>query len=99
MKTDLYTKIVLSVIAVCLTVLTLQQVNVIPPVFAQSGQDRAIPVNYDGSINVKIVGVSNNLPVVLKDYPYSGIPVEVKSVYPRTIPVKVENSYIYVKQY
>jgi hypothetical protein len=66
MTTDKYTKSVLTVIAVCLTVLTLQSVEIIPksyagettgasPAFEPAGKNYGlVPLNEDGSINVTI---------------------------------------------
>ena len=62
MKTDAYTKIVLTVIAVCLSALVLQNMNLVPDAEASSGKQAAtnktvkVPVNEDGSIDVRIRG-------------------------------------------
>ena len=68
MKTDLYTKSVLTIIAVCLTVLTLQSIEIIPKSYAAGNKKAAItttpknyglvPVNEDGSIDVTITRIS-----------------------------------------
>ena len=95
MKVDLYTKTVLTVIAVCLVVLTLHQVSVVPrayavPATANSGYD--LKPNYDGSINVRLIDISTlsrALPVSLESIP----------PYDKIIKVQVENSYIYTKLY
>ena len=65
MKTDTYTKIILTIIAVNLTVLTFMQINIIPKVQAlnthedpllknQRMEYGLIPVNEDGSITVRL---------------------------------------------
>lgn len=63
MKTDFYTKAVLTVIAICLTIIVFKQVDIIPKAYASSPQNEIkpktnyglIPVNADGSINVRII--------------------------------------------
>lgn len=109
MKVDIYTKTVLSVIAVCLVILTLGSVDILPSANAnpmpQSGN---LKTNYDGSINVKIIGIDsgvNAMPVQVKNSSvqvkvdtYNTIPVAIKSVSP-TLDVNVKNSYIYTKNY
>lgn len=65
MTTDKYTKTVLTVIAACLTVLTLQSVDIIPKTYAGEGKTvinsvdtnknyGLVPLNEDGSINVNV---------------------------------------------
>lgn len=65
MTTDKYTKTVLTVIAVCLTVITLQSIDIIPKTYAGEGMPKLnsidantnyglVPLNEDGSINVNI---------------------------------------------
>ncbi len=66
MKTDFYTKAVLTVIAVCLIILVLKEVEIIPKAHADTPAlhqgERVnyglVPVNPDGSINVKITSSS-----------------------------------------
>lgn len=70
MKTDLYTKIVLTVIAVCLTILTLQNINIIPKTYAaESNKNKnvfpsktygLVPLNSDGTIDVNITRITTN---------------------------------------
>ncbi len=65
MKTDTYTKIILTIIAICLLILTLNQVDLIPKAYAAE-QDELfetgsinyglIPLNEDGSFSVKLSG-------------------------------------------
>lgn len=65
MKTDNYTKIVLTFIAVCLLILTLDKVDLIPKAFASAPVDLheytsanygLLPLNEDGSVSVKLSG-------------------------------------------
>ncbi len=63
MKTDRYTKVVLTVIAICLVVNILEKIDIIPKAYA-NGSDNdmspinsnyaIVPVNEDGSINVTV---------------------------------------------
>ena len=76
MKTDIYTKIILTVIAVNLTVLTLMKLNIVPEAFAvgagdypvagQAMQYGLIPVNDDGSITVRLAN-SDEIDVNITD--------------------------------
>jgi len=62
MKIDFYTKSVLTVIAVCLTIIVLKQVDIIPNAYAESPKTNLnsnpnyglVPLNTDGSIDVNI---------------------------------------------
>ncbi|WP_288096026.1 hypothetical protein [Hydrotalea sp.] len=62
MKTDLYTKSLLTVIASCLTILTLKEIEIIPKANAAATNNintpksnyGLVPINQDGSINVKL---------------------------------------------
>lgn len=82
MRTDLYTKSILTVIAVALIALVFKKENIISEANAGSNFNRftSVPVNTDGSIDVKIVSdmdvnirsiggssVSGELPVNLKE--------------------------------
>lgn len=67
MKIDKFTKVVLTVIAVNLTLLTVKNLNIIPSVYANELTSKVetpntkyglVPLNEDGSINVKLS--SNN---------------------------------------
>ena len=68
MKTDFYTKTTLTVIAVCLSILTLQSIDIIPKSYASGNEKTSIatapknyglvPVNADGSIDVTITRIS-----------------------------------------
>ena len=68
MKTDLYTKIILTVIAVCLSILTLQNIDLIPNTYAAEPNKKEnvlmtknyglVPLNSDGTIDVNITRIS-----------------------------------------
>lgn len=63
MKIDNYTKFILTIIAFCLVVLTLNNVDIFPKAYANEPapfpqQNYAIvPLNEDGSISVSLVGL------------------------------------------
>jgi predicted component of type VI protein secretion system len=68
MQTDAYTKSVLTVIAVCLLVLVLRGVDLIPratatPQPAVPAGHAVVPVNADGTVNARIVGMEGPLKV------------------------------------
>ncbi|MBE0651796.1 MAG: hypothetical protein IH595_13265 [Bacteroidales bacterium] len=64
MKTDFYTKAVLTVIAICLVIIVFKQVDIVPRAYANAPQTQTqldptvkyglVPVNSDGTINVRI---------------------------------------------
>ena len=60
MKTDLYTKVLLTIIAFCLVIILIRDIDFLPIANAATtdpnlGQQYGlVPVNEDGSINVKI---------------------------------------------
>lgn len=70
MKTDLYTKIVLTVIAVCLSISTLKNIDIIPKTYAAETKKNGdilitknyglVPLNSDGTIDVKITRITTN---------------------------------------
>lgn len=66
MKVDRYTKFVLSVIAFCLVLLTLNNVDIFPKAYANEvvnydGNYGLVPMNADGSINVRVTGLDEAL--------------------------------------
>lgn len=71
MKTDFYTKAVLTVIAVCLTIIVLKQVDIIPNAFAETPENNLntnknyglVPLNADGTIDVNIKSNSSTMDV------------------------------------
>ena len=60
MKTDLYTKIVLTVIAVCLTINVVKELNVVQPVNAKTNETK-LAAPESSVVEVKIVGVGTDL--------------------------------------
>ncbi|PQJ19642.1 hypothetical protein [Tenacibaculum sp. SG-28] len=64
MKIDIYTKILLTVIAVNLTIITIKDLNVIPSIHASTSIDSSefvprtnyglVPLNADGTISVSL---------------------------------------------
>ena len=84
MKTDLYFKTVLTVIAACLVLLTLQNLHIIPSAQATSPEQPRylLPVNPDGTVEVIIKGFDRDLNVNIEKIGgygcYNGIPVLVK---------------------
>jgi hypothetical protein len=102
MKVDLYTKSVLTVIAVCLVILTLQTLQLVPktyaaPASATAAFNNEIRPNYDGSINVRVIEMA---PEVKISTPMSGLPVQIMDIgtYDE-LKVQVTNSYINTKSY
>ena len=85
MKTDLYLKAVLTVIAACLVLLTLQNLRVFPSANAASPEQPKLmlPVNADGTVEVVIKGFDESLSINLEKIGgygcYNGIPVIVKN--------------------
>jgi len=72
MRTDLYTKAVLTVIAGCLAVIALKETNIMPTAQAATGDFKnthygLVPVNSDGTIDVNIKSSSSNIKVSLED--------------------------------
>jgi hypothetical protein len=82
MKTDLYTKIVLTVIAVALSANLIK--GFITPAKADSRKFVSVPVNADGSINVNIKKSSEIMEVKLVDVDSRAF------FYSEPIPVKVK---------
>jgi hypothetical protein len=80
MKTDLYTKIILTIIAVALTVNLFKAT--ITPAMADSKKYVAVPINADGSINVNILKTDGPMEVNLKNVDrnafYYTQPIQVK---------------------
>ncbi len=64
LKTDKYSKIMLTIIACCLVFLVLERINIVPQAIASDAKIPAIknhdyglvPINEDGSINVRLQG-------------------------------------------
>ena len=82
MKTDFYTKTVLTVIAGALTVIAFQQAEIFPKANASKVSSFAtIPVNPDGSINVKFTETMKvNVTEVGGNYIYGAMPINIKEL-------------------
>lgn len=81
MKTDLYTKVILTIIAVALTANLVK--SSITPAMADTRKYVTLPVNPDGSINVNINKVNESMDVNIKNVDRSAF------FYVSPIPVKV----------
>lgn len=90
MKTDFYTKAVLTVIAICLTIIAIKQVEIIPNAYAETPKTHfntnmnycLVPLNADGTINVNIISNSSVMDVNIEEVGgyscYSKLPVVIK---------------------
>ena len=85
MKTDLYTKTLLTIIAVCLTINVVQQLDIIPSAYASEKNDSVeldLPV-VNETIDVRIVDINtyDELNVNLKSVDtYDEVKVNIKSI-------------------
>lgn len=83
MKTDLYTKTVLTVIAFSLAVLAFKQLNLIPSAIADTPQYNpfgVFPTNSDGSLNVRILD-AQTMDVVIKGIQtYDALNVDISDI-------------------
>ena len=91
MKTDFYTKAVLTVIAICLSVQLVKDLDVIPAAYASEGistpdttsEYRLVPVNEFNTMDVRIVDINtyDELNVNLKGVDtYDEVKVNIKSI-------------------
>lgn len=90
MKTDFYTKAMLTVIAICLSVIVLKQVDIIPNAHANPTTNLKtntnyglVPLNSNGSIDVNIKSTSETVKVNIEE-------VGGFWVGGRTLPVEIE---------
>ncbi len=69
MKTDLYTKVILTIIAVCLSINVLQSWELIPTATADGMETNTIvvPLNPDGSIDVNVKTIMENMDVNIEE--------------------------------
>jgi len=90
MKTDIYTKVVLTIIAICLSVLVFKDINIIPQVQASPSDSNIgsaslnnytmIPVNEDGSINVHL-SATETLDVNIREIDtYDELRIDLRSI-------------------
>ncbi len=57
MKTDSYTKFILSIIAICLIIIVIRDMDIIPKAYANNTTESnygILPINNDGSITVRL---------------------------------------------
>lgn len=91
MKTDLYTKSILTIIAICLSISVVQQLDVIPNAYAADTetnpeietQYRLVPINEFETMDVRIVDINtyDELNVNLKSVDtYDEVRVNIKSI-------------------
>lgn len=90
MKTDFYTKAMLTVIAICLSIIVLKQVDIIPYAHANpttnletSTNYGLVPLNSNGSIDVNIKSTNETVRVNIEE-------VGGFWVGGRTLPVEIE---------
>ncbi len=92
MKTDSYTKSVLTIIAVCLSLITFKQYDLIPALYANSADGisnkdsfeyRLVPISDMNTLDVRIVDINtyDELNVNLKSVDtYDEVKVNIKSI-------------------
>ena len=83
MKTDVYTKAILTVIAGALIIITFQNLDFFPKANANKTSTGfvSVPINPDGSINVKFVDeMKVNISSVGGNYVYNSLPINVKEL-------------------
>ena len=84
MKTDTYTKTLLTIIAVCLTIIGVRDLEIIPKVHANTSNTisgyTTVPVNKDGSITVRISN-TDKIDVNIKEIStYDKLRVDLQSI-------------------
>lgn len=91
MKTDRYTKIILTIIAVCLTINVVKEIDIIPSAYASEGvpvpekttEYRLVPVNEFNTMDVRIVDINtyDELNVNIKNIDtYDELKVNINSI-------------------
>ena len=104
MKKDIYLKVLLTIIAVNLSILSLTQLNVFSSANAEENfrinmEYRLIPTNPDGSVNVRLP--DNVISVKLEDvdpyaFNYCTVPVEIED---QPVDVKIDDEPLEVEIY
>ncbi|WP_298317818.1 hypothetical protein [uncultured Aquimarina sp.] len=84
MRTDSYTKAILTIIAVCLSIIVLKDINIIPKAYANgtgtSSNYGIVPINDDGTIMVKL-DTSDQIDVNIKGInTYDKLKVDINKV-------------------
>ena len=98
MKTDLYTKTVLTIIAIALVALVFKNGNIVNEAKADKvnfSRYASIPLNEDGSINVKMVSdMDVNLKSIGGSSVYGAIPINLKEIagssFYGTLPINIK---------
>jgi hypothetical protein len=82
MKTDFYTKTVLTVIASALTIIAFQNSEILPKANASKLSGFAtVPINPDGSINVKMIdNMKVDISAIGGNSIYGSLPINLKEV-------------------
>jgi hypothetical protein len=84
MKTDLYTKGVLSIIAVALVILVIQNTKIVNEARAEKNNFNSfagVPVNPDGSVNVKLINdMDVNIHSIGGSSVYGSLPINLKEI-------------------
>ncbi|MBQ4818496.1 hypothetical protein [Aquimarina sp. MMG016] len=84
MKNDTYTKTVLTIIAICLTIIAIKDLEIIPRAYANEINNpnsyKLVPVNEDGSITVKLIN-SDEIDVNIKNIEtYDKLKVDINTI-------------------
>ncbi|MEM0999021.1 MAG: hypothetical protein AAGN35_18320 [Bacteroidota bacterium] len=87
MKSDLYTKAILTVIALCLVLLVVDKIDLMPKAYAGYDYSKAeyglVPLNEDGTVSVRVEAISPNevMDVNIKDIDtYDLMKVSIKDI-------------------
>lgn len=86
MKTDLYTKIVLTIIALCLIVIVAEKGLISKVHAAPSPQSVIVPINSDGTINVRVMN-SNPGEVIIAGWKDTNFNAETRDLTEWPLPV------------
>ena len=79
MKTDAYTKTVLTIIAVCLLFIAGKQLDLVPKAYGAGDVNFAtVPLNEDGSMNVRVLSLDEDAEMGVNIEECSDFPLEVK---------------------
>ncbi|MCW8980083.1 MULTISPECIES: hypothetical protein [Altibacter] len=91
MKTDTYTKVILTVIAICLTLNVMKELDIVPVAYASEGSSipeaktkyQLVPISENNTMDVRIVDINtyDELNVNLKGVDtYEEVKVNIKSI-------------------
>lgn len=104
MKTDRYTKIILTIIAACMVINVIEKIDIMPRAYASEPATKPssaptpnyslVPLNPDGSINVKMVAPTDMNLIGIKTYDELNVNVNLAKIGGYStygeIPVKVK---------